>query len=95
MGSFKAEGYQTREAELAGWPVRVASYQLGDRFACKVDNVSPGAVIARGEGATREEAEREAVERAEAKLRLTRRIEVLAGKVGDLAKEIDDIKKDL
>jgi hypothetical protein len=73
MVSFKVEGYETRALELEGWPVRVASYKLGDRYACKVDNVSPGAVVARGTGATREEAEAAALERARAKLRLTRR----------------------
>lgn len=81
MGNFNVEGYETREIELEGWPVRVASYELADRFACKVDNVSPGAVFARGEGATREEAEEQALERAARKLWLTRRVEPLSDEV--------------
>ncbi|MEC7519066.1 MAG: hypothetical protein VYE22_04325 [Myxococcota bacterium] len=94
MSTFKVEGYETREEELEGWPVRIASYQLGERFACKVDNVSPGAVIARGEGATREEAEGDAIERAARKLRTTRRIEVLATKVDEISRELKALKDD-
>lgn len=95
MGSFNAEGYETREFELEGWPVRVASYKLGERYACKVDNVSPGAVFARGEGATREEAEKEALERAAGRLRLTRRLEVISTKVNELASEVESLRKNL
>ena len=54
---MRAEAYQRRREELAGWPVGIASYRLGERFVCEIDNVSPGARLARAEGATREEAE--------------------------------------
>jgi hypothetical protein len=61
---MKAEEYQERKVEIAGWPVNLTSYRLGDVFHCKADNVSPGAALARTTGATREEAEKKAIERA-------------------------------
>jgi hypothetical protein len=71
-GAGRAEGYISRRAELAGWPVQITSYRLGDTFRCTVDNVDPGATIARAEAATREEAERIACEKAKARLGRTR-----------------------
>jgi hypothetical protein len=65
---MRAEDYQRRRQELAGWPVGIVSYKLGDRFICEIDNVNPGARVARAEGATREEAERAAMESAERRL---------------------------
>ena len=69
---MRAEDYQRRREEIGGWPVGIVSYRLGDRFFCEVDNVSPGARIARAEGATREEAERAAVADALRRLGRTR-----------------------
>lgn len=91
MTTFNAEGYEERTLELERWPIRVASYKLGDRWACKVDNVSPGAVIARGIGSTREEAEEDALSRAASRLRLTRRVQVLSKQVSDIADELKDL----
>jgi hypothetical protein len=65
---MRAENYQRRRQELAGWPVGIVSYKLGDRFICEIDNVNPGARVARAEGDTREEAERAAIESAERSL---------------------------
>jgi hypothetical protein len=65
---MRAEDYQRRRQELAGWPVGIVSYKLGERFICEIDNVNPGARVARAEGATREEAERAAIESAERRL---------------------------
>ena len=70
---MKAEEYSTREVELAGWKARITSYKLGDTYHCSVDNVSPGAVITRTEGKTREEAEKAAIEKATKYLAQTRR----------------------
>jgi len=72
----RAEGYQRRREELAGWPVGIASYRLGERYVCEIDNVSPGARIARAEGASREDAERTAIAAAERRLAGTRVHEV-------------------
>jgi hypothetical protein len=69
---MRAENYQRRRQELAGWPVSTVSYKLGDRFICEIDNVNPGARVARAEGSTREEAERAAIEAAERRLGRTR-----------------------
>ena len=74
---MRAEGYEANKQTLAGWPIRVVSYQLGARWSCRVDNVSPGATIARGEGASRQSAIDDALGRAESRLKLTRRVEVL------------------
>lgn len=69
---MKVEDYQERKTEVAGWPVNLTSYRLGVVFHCKADNVSPGAALARTTGATREEAEKKALERAEQMLGRTR-----------------------
>ena len=73
---MNAEEYRERKIELAGWPVNIASYRLGAEWHAKADNVSPGASLARTVGATREEAEDKAVNRAEELLGRTRRQEV-------------------
>ena len=61
---MRAEGYQEKKMELAGWPVNITSYRLGEEWHCKADNVSPGAALCRTRGATREEAEQKAIARA-------------------------------
>ncbi len=70
---MKAEDYQERRVEIAGWPVNVTSYRLDGEWHSKADNVSPGAALARTRGATREEAEEKALKRAEELLSRTRR----------------------
>jgi hypothetical protein len=69
----KTENYQERDLELAGWPVRLVSYKLGDEYICEADNVSPGARLARFSASTPEEAEKQAISKAEHLLRKTRR----------------------
>jgi hypothetical protein len=71
-GEMRTEDYQRRRDELAGWPVGIISYKLGDRYICEVDNVSPGARLARADGATLEEAEQRALAAAERRLARTR-----------------------
>jgi len=70
---MKAEEFQERRLELAGWPVNVSSYRLGDVWHSKADNVSPGAGLCRTTGTTREEAERKALDRAAELLSKTKR----------------------
>ena len=55
---------------MAGISLKLTSYQIGDRFYCHVSNFDPGATIARAEAASPEEAEREALRKARARLRL-------------------------
>lgn len=70
---MKPEEYQERRIEVDGWQVNLSSYRLGDVYHCKADNVSPGAWLARTTGPTREEAERQALEKARRMLARTRR----------------------
>jgi len=70
---MKAEEHSTRTLELGGWKVRLMSYKLGNTYHCTADNVEPGAWIARAQGATREEAENRASQRAHKLLGRTRR----------------------
>ena len=69
---MKPEEYSRRQQEVGRWKINIISFKLGDRYYCTVDNVEPGARIARGEGATQEEAERSAIEKATARLSRTR-----------------------
>lgn len=70
---MKVEQHQERKLEIAGWPVHLTSYRIGETFHCTADNVSPGANLARTSGATREEAENKAIERAGERLKQTHR----------------------
>ena len=70
---MKPEEYSRRQQELAGWQISIETYKLGDVYHCTISNVDPGARIARGDGATREEAERVAIEKATRYLEQTRR----------------------
>ena len=71
--TLRSEDYLKRNETLAGWPVRVVSYKIGDRYYCHVDNVSPGATIARAESQNREEAEKAAISKAASRLGKTQR----------------------
>lgn len=73
MSTLTPEDLADRTMDLAGWRVRVRSYRLGDTYFCTVDNIDPGARIARGMGPTREDAEDLAVGRALNRLAATRR----------------------
>ena len=73
---MKAEDYSKRQIELAGWAISVETYKTGDVYYCTIYNVDPGARFARAEGATREEAEAKALEKAERYLAQTRRFPV-------------------
>lgn len=95
METFKAEGYSQRQDQLEGWPVRIVSYKLRGSFQCKVDNVDPGAVIARSHAATREEAEHEAVQKARMRLSLTRRIQRTREVLNDLQAGLQSLNAEL
>ena len=72
--TMRAEDYTQRSLKLAGWPVHLISYKVGESWHCKVDNVSPGAEIARSIGCNQAEAERQALSKAERRLAATRPI---------------------
>lgn len=73
MALVNAEGFEERLLEIAGWPARVRSYRIGERWCARVDNVSPGATVARGDGSSRDEAEDKALGRARDRFAATRR----------------------
>ncbi|HVT95329.1 MAG TPA: hypothetical protein VHD76_20935 [Bryobacteraceae bacterium] len=70
---MKTEEYSERKLELEGWPLNLTTYRIGATFHCHADNVSPGANIARTTGASREEAENKALDRAKEYLSRTKR----------------------
>jgi len=70
---MKAEDYTERKDDIDGWPVNIVTYRIGDKYCCAIDNVDPGARFARAEGATREEVERVALEKAQRYLKQTRK----------------------
>jgi len=67
---LKTENYNAEMKEISGVPVRISSYQIGDRFYCHIENTDPGATIARADGVTRDEAVLLAVTKASERLRL-------------------------
>jgi hypothetical protein len=62
--------YSRRTETVEGMTVGVTSYKVGTRYSARVDNIDPGAIIARAQGSTRIEAERDALENAALTLRL-------------------------
>jgi hypothetical protein len=73
---MKPEEYSTRQQELAGWPISIQTYKLGDVYHCTIANVDPGARFARADGSTREDAEARALEKAARFLAQTRKFPV-------------------
>jgi dsRNA-specific ribonuclease len=74
---MRAEDHSTRTLEFGEWKIRLTSYKLGETYYCTADNVDPGARLARGQGASREEAEDRASKQARKLLGRTRRHAVL------------------
>ncbi|MBI1803313.1 MAG: hypothetical protein HY033_04930 [Ignavibacteriae bacterium] len=52
---LKAEDYRVDLKEIDGLKVNITSYRIGSTYYCHIDNVDPGAVIARSEGESHEE----------------------------------------
>jgi hypothetical protein len=72
----KPEDYSRRQHELSGWAVSIETYKLGEVYHCTIYNVDPGARFARADGATKQEAEDRAIEKAMKYLAQTRKFEV-------------------
>ena len=70
---MKPEEQSRQQLDLAGWPVIVESYRLGDVYHCTISNADPGSRITRADGSTRSQAEHRAIERATRYLGRTRR----------------------
>jgi len=73
MSDLKAEDHERRQETLEGWDITITSYRIGDKHYCHIDNVSPGATIARSEGETRQEAEKIALAKAGERLAKTKK----------------------
>jgi dsRNA-specific ribonuclease len=73
---MKAEQYHERNEQVGRWQIHIVSYKFDDKWVCTVDNVSPGANVASATAASREEAEKKAIERAKERLAATRVVPV-------------------
>ena len=80
MKILRPEEYQERTQSVPPFQMHIVSYRLGDEFHCTVDNVDPGAVIARSSAPTRAQAEASAVQRA------TQRLEFSASRMSSWVK---------
>ncbi|MBV9406168.1 MAG: hypothetical protein JO211_12560 [Acidobacteriaceae bacterium] len=60
----RSEGFQERQVEIDGWPVKLTSYRVGEKYICQADNVSPGACLARFTASSAQEAESQAISKA-------------------------------
>lgn len=69
---MKPEDKKTEERDVGGWKIKIRTYRLGDTFYCHIDNVDPGATIARSQAATEEEARDIALQKAESRLARTK-----------------------
>jgi hypothetical protein len=76
MSEAKTAEYRERQIEVNGWPLRLTSYRMGDKYVCQADNVSPGACLARFTADTLEEAEAQALSKATHLLGKTKRREI-------------------
>ncbi|MGA9365164.1 MAG: hypothetical protein WBW16_12435 [Bacteroidota bacterium] len=72
MTILKPEEQHERKESLPPFEIHLLSYRLDKTYYCTVDNVDPGAVIARAKGATREEAEAKAIAKAKERILQTR-----------------------
>ncbi len=70
---MKPEHFSERKVDVDGWEVNLTTYQLGEKWHTKADNVSPGASLARIVADTREDAEARALARAKELLARTKR----------------------
>ena len=71
--TFTAEEFERSVQVAGGWEIGVTTYKIKGRWICKVDNVSPGATIARAFDESRDVALARALEKAVERLATTRR----------------------
>ena len=65
--------FEERQIEIEGWPVKLTSYRVGNKFICQADNVSPGACLARFSSESAQHAESQAISKARHLLSKTQR----------------------
>ncbi|MBI1807559.1 MAG: hypothetical protein HYR76_10965 [Ignavibacteria bacterium] len=68
MTMLKADDFRVETKEISGWKVNITSYRIGNTGYCHIDNIDPGATIARTEAETQEEAVAAALARARERL---------------------------
>lgn len=70
---LRAADFARVETNVGGWPAGVTTWRLGERWMCRIDNVDPGATVARGQGTSKDEAIAAAMQRATGRMARTRR----------------------
>lgn len=68
-----SEQFEERQIEIDGWPVKLTTYRVGEKYVCQADNVSPGACLGRFTAGTLDEAESQAISKAKHMLAKTLR----------------------
>ena len=71
--ALRSEDYLRRTDTVAGWPVRIVTYRIGNRHYCHIDNVPPGAAVPRAEGTSCRKAEGAALSKPTERWEKTRR----------------------
>ena len=61
---MQAEEFTHRTQDLAGWEIIIETYRLGETYFTTISSADAGARFARGQGASRDEAEQAAIEKA-------------------------------
>lgn len=57
----KVEDYTEQKTQIAGWPITVVTYRLGDVYHATIDNADPGAWVVKAQGASKADAEAKAL----------------------------------
>ena len=76
---MRAENWNRQQTELAGWPVLVTAYRIGEKYITEVASTDSGACFARGIAETAEESRKGAFETASRRLQRTRHFDLTIG----------------
>ncbi len=68
MTVYRPVEYKERTEQFLSFRIHIVSYKIDNLYYCSVDDFDPGAIIARSNGPTREEAENKAITRAKERL---------------------------
>jgi len=60
----KVENYRLEKKAVNGTAIFITSYKIGTKFYCHIENIDPGATIARAYGETQEAAKQAAIAKA-------------------------------
>jgi len=71
LKEFRAEEFACVLEVIEGWQISMTTYKLQDEYICKIDNVEPGAVIARATAQTLALAKEAAIKKAASRLKRT------------------------